>query len=722
MYVTERFTLAPDTIEMLAGLPLPFGYDGLGEFLFYRTYSRSINGKQETWLDCVTRVVNGTFSIRKDHYIKNKIEWDEAYWQKYAVGFARAMYLMQWSPPGRGLWAMGTDFIYERGSMALNNCGFTKIGKNIGDDLAWLMDALMNGVGVGFEPIRDDEMRLYEPIGEFDNIIPDTREGWVDSIRLHVDSYTKKNRRRPRHVYDKIRRAGEPIRGFGGVASGPEPLKILHDRIDEEFAKFGTRPEYDSVYLKTNLANMVGCCVVAGNVRRSAELCKGKVKDPIFIELKNYDKFPEREAYGWMSNNSVALETDEDFAQLGLIAERIKSNGEPGYINLRNMKYGRVGKSMKGLREDEADGFNPCGEMPQEDKELCNIGETYPTRCGTIEEWYDAAEYCAVYCQTVSILPTHSAVTNKVIARNRRIGVGLVDYTGWIKEHGVHNTTRYLRRGYKRVRSAADRVADEAGVPRPIRYTTVKPGGTVPKLAGRTSGCGYPTFKWTLRRVRVAKNAPVHPLLIAAKVPHEEDYFDKYTDIFEFPIIQGPADPASTISIWQQASNLTVLQAEWADNAVSNTLYFRPKWALQVHAYGPDDVETELENYVGSVSMNTILRHRQKLFLSADYKIVTKFGDDGQATECKIFEFDPSHEEDQIEPLLSSLPRQTKSVSMLPHSPKGAYRQMPEEGISETEYYRRRSEILPIDWSLFSGSDGEDEKYCTGPSCELPIR
>ena len=34
------------------------------------------------------------------------------------------MWEFRFLPPGRGLWMMGTDYIYERGSAALNNCAF----------------------------------------------------------------------------------------------------------------------------------------------------------------------------------------------------------------------------------------------------------------------------------------------------------------------------------------------------------------------------------------------------------------------------------------------------------------------------------------------------------------------------------------------------------------------------------------------------------------------
>ena len=137
MFVKERFFLDDEKVDVLAAMEPKFGYDGFGEIVFYRTYSRTgPDRSQENWLDVVLRNINGTMSIRKDHYIKNYIHWDEAYWQNYAFGMAESLFKMEWMPAGRGLWAMGTKFIYERGSMALNNCGFVKIRGNahIGND------------------------------------------------------------------------------------------------------------------------------------------------------------------------------------------------------------------------------------------------------------------------------------------------------------------------------------------------------------------------------------------------------------------------------------------------------------------------------------------------------------------------------------------------------------------------------------------------------------
>lgn len=114
----SRFALNEDTkIEINAGTP-DFGFNGIGEVVFRRTYSRG----GEDWAAVVIRVVQGVMSIRKEHYFRNSLRWDDEEMQPFAREMALSLFKMEWLPPGRGLWMMGTDFVYERGSMALNNC------------------------------------------------------------------------------------------------------------------------------------------------------------------------------------------------------------------------------------------------------------------------------------------------------------------------------------------------------------------------------------------------------------------------------------------------------------------------------------------------------------------------------------------------------------------------------------------------------------------------
>ncbi len=1049
MFVKDFFDLAPSYEKRIAKMVPKF--DVFGAITFNRTYSRLMNGKQENWNDVVLRIINGTFSIRKDWYIKNHIKWDEDAAQRYAFRLATTLFDMKWMPAGRGLWAMGTSFVFERGSLALNNCAFTELGGNyrLANDLHWLMDCLMLGAGVGFHPIRE-KLSFHKPIGEFIHFVQDSREGWCDGLKLLLNAYLIPGRKCPVFRYDQVRPAGSPIRGFGGTCSGPGPLKELYESVHMMLIN---GDKIDPVRLKTDIANMVGVCVVAGNVRRSAELAQGGINDEVFMDLKDYSKYPEREEWGYMSNNSVILEHDEDFERLGEVARRVVTRGEPGVINKRNLKYGRIGRNDK-VRIDNARGFNPCspastifltpkglrklgdltvgdtiwsqsgwtkiikkwstgikdtyrfgttagafigtdnhrivsgghkievgkatsidslrgeyvktvpdqtqaimdglvlgdgtekakhvllqigvndkdlfasevaskiynsynkpdqylvnttfvtlpttfertipdqyfysdrrtvcsflrglysangsicgnrvtlkatsfdviervqamlssvgiqsyyttnkavtvthangdyvskqsydlnistdrirfqesigfiqryktealsllcstvkqmprketydivsieelgreevfditvdnarhtywtqgcnvsncGEIPLEDKELCNVAETLPTMCRNHKEWLEACEFATFYTSCVSLLPTHRPETNEVLVRNRRIGVGIIDWTGWFHAEGMHKLIRYMDQGYQRVCITNQVANGQAGVPEAIRKTTIKPGGTTPKLAGKTPGIGNPTFRETLRRIRVAINHPMCPVLDKAGVPFEPCYNQpQFTRVYGYPIIQGPAAPAEEVSLWEQAMNLITVQSWWSDNAVSNTLYFKPKWKLiysrtTVKRPG-DNPETYQEKQVGQffdeIELN--LRRDKDLPLhwmpllspreveEKNWKLKQKKNKWGE-WEINYYVFDKNHEEGDIEKVLSMIVPHIKSCSLLPHTAKGAYRQMPEEGITKAEYDKLVANVKPIEWSEFSGSDGMDEKYCTAEGCEVPAK
>lgn len=298
--VEPRFRLSSEFVNSLRERPVPWGFPILSEVVYYRTYSRlRPDGRQEAWADTVVRVVEGVFSIRKHWCRLMRLPWDDDFMQHLAQRMAEDIFHMRFLPPGRGLWAMGTETVYRHGSMALNNCAFVSVGDRLSDAAAWLMDALMLGVGVGFDTHRHTHRSLRNPSHENMGIevfrIPDSREGWVESVRRLIASYEEPS---PRIEFDysEIRPAGAPIRGFGGIASGPEPLKRLH----EQLRTFLDRAKRVDTRLIADVMNAIGCCVVAGNVRRSAEICLGDPRDDVFLNLKNYDRYPERAEIGWL--------------------------------------------------------------------------------------------------------------------------------------------------------------------------------------------------------------------------------------------------------------------------------------------------------------------------------------------------------------------------------------------------------------------------------------
>ena len=242
------FELAKEFVEGYKDKKAPFGYrdaagNSVGEITFLRTYSRlKPDGTKETWVDVCERVINGMYSLQKDHAKSQRLPWSDAKAAASAKEAFDRLWNLKWTPPGRGLWVMGTPLVNEqRNSAALQNCAFVSTNSMVKTDpakpFAFLMEASMLGVGVGFDDKgADKDFNIYDPQEETTPyVIPDTREGWVESTTALINSYLKPDTKKPVFDYSLIRLAGEPIKTFGGTAAGPEPLIRLHNHINKMF-------------------------------------------------------------------------------------------------------------------------------------------------------------------------------------------------------------------------------------------------------------------------------------------------------------------------------------------------------------------------------------------------------------------------------------------------------------------------------------------------------
>ena len=227
------FELAHEFVESYKDKTPPFGYrdaagNSVGEITFLRTYSRlKADGTKETWVDVCQRVINGMYSLQKDHAKSQRLPWSDAKAAASAKEAFDRLFQLKWTPPGRGLWVMGTPLVNEqRNSAALQNCAFVSTNSMTKTDpakpFAFLMEASMLGVGVGFDDKgADKDFNIYEPQQGETYVIPDTREGWVESVSLLINSYLKPDTKTPVFDYKEIRPAGTPIKIFGGTDTNP---------------------------------------------------------------------------------------------------------------------------------------------------------------------------------------------------------------------------------------------------------------------------------------------------------------------------------------------------------------------------------------------------------------------------------------------------------------------------------------------------------------------
>ena len=644
------------------------GSNSLGEITFIRTYSRrKEDGTKEKWYEVCQRVIEGMYTIQKDWAKSNRLPWNDRKAQASAQEAFDRMFTLKWTPPGRGLWMMGTKLVMEKkNSAALQNCAFVStrdIDRNDpGALFGWTMDALMLGIGVGFDTLgREKEMEIFNPEGEsIVYEIPDTREGWVESVRLLINSYLRSNQSPMTFDYSEIRLEGEPIRGFGGTSSGPGPLIKLHEDIKKIIGsrageKFDSRAIVDVI-------NLIGTCVVSGNVRRSATLSLGVAEDDDFINLKNSEVFPERNStdsenpgWSWMSNNSIAAEVGtkyEDYIDL------IADNGEPGFIWLDvTRNWGRTIDPKDG-KDYRIMGFNPCAEQPLESYELCTLVEVHLNKHKDKADFMRTLKFAYLYGKTVTLLSTHWQQTNAIMQRNRRIGTSLTGIASFADSRGLPELRDWMDDGYAKIRHYDNKYSEWLCVRESIRVTTVKPSGSVSILSGATPGVHWgPGGKHFLRAIRFSNSDPLLHLFKAAGYEIEKDVVSANTQVVYFPISSEHERSEQEVSLFEKIGLAATAQKYWSDNGVSVTLSF--------------DKETETKN---------------------------------------------------VAPALHMYEGQLKAVSFLPMGNK-TYPQQPYTHINEEQYLSYLGKIKKIDFSaIYDGVDNleaQGEKFCTNDVCVI---
>ena len=673
--VQFSFRLNEEFVASYKDKKAPFGYrdaggNSVGEITFLRTYSRKKeDGTKETWAEVCERVINGMYSLQKEHCKTNRLPWSDAKASASAKEAYDRLFNLKWTPPGRGLWVMGTPIVnVQKNSAALQNCAFVSTlemtKNNPAKPFAFLMEASMLGVGVGFDDKgAEKDFTIYKPKSDVEVFsIPDTREGWVDSTVALINSYLKADQPTYEFDYSQIRPEGAPIATFGGTAAGHAPLERLHDYINGLFK--GRSGELVTKRDIADIGNLIGVCVVSGNVRRSAELLIGSIDDQDFLNLKNAEVFPERNSYdpsapgwGWMSNNSVAVEVGKDLTN---IVDGIARNGEPGVIWMDvSKKYGRLADPINN-KDHRIAGYNPCAEQSLESFEMCTLVETYLNRHDSIEDYNRTLKFAYLYAKTVTLLPTHWEETNAIMQRNRRIGTSMSGVANFADRKGLPTLRDWMDAGYENIKRYDILYSEWLGIRESIKTTTVKPSGTVSILAGESPGVHWtPGGKYFLRAIRFGNSDPMLPLFKMAnyRVEPASESPDTTSVVF-FPIKSDAERAERDVTIFEKMSLAATAQRYWSDNSVSVTI-----------------------------------------------------------------SFDPESEADHIGTVLHMYDGQLKTVSFLP-SGNFTYPQMPYTQISEEDYEAELLKLFPIDFSgVYAGmsADAVGESYCSTDSCEVKL-
>jgi len=604
----------------------PWGFNGLGYVVYKRTYARKIEGTNQTeeWWQTVARCINGAQEIGAD------------YTPEEAQKLYDLIFNLKCNFAGRMLWQLGTETVKKFGANSLLNCWFVSI--NDPKAFLFIFENLMLGGGVGFSIRREDIHELpkikkevvvtHQNTKDADFIVPDSRSGWVELLRKVLEAYyiTGKS-----FSYSTIlvRGAGESISGFGGTASGPGILIEGIQKITKIFQhREGKKLRSIDVL---DICNIIGSIVVAGNVRRSAQIALGDPDDYLYLRAKNWSlgNIPNWRA---MSNNTIYA---DDFTH---ISDEIWSNGyiidketgfakgEPyGFFNLPlSQKFGRLKDGpMKKSKlyptdEDNALGTNPCAEISLTSYECCNLSELYLNNINSEEELKTCATLLYKTQKAIAAMPFIHDETNKIVHKNMRLGLGVTGICQCSEQK-----LEWLEKTYEALRKFDKEWSKTKGYPESIKLTTIKPSGTLSLLAGSTPGVHPAYAPFYIRRVRMASSDSLvntcRDLGYGVEYAKNFDGTENHdTFVVSFPCCAGEDSVvAKNMTAVQQLELVKKIQSIWSDNAVSVTVYYRQEELKDIQKWLNGNFETSIK----SVSF---LLHNEHGFAQAPYEEITK--------------------------------------------------------------------------------------------------
>ena len=611
--------------------------DMLGLFVYLRTYARRLDNNDikspiENWHQTITRVVDGCNEQLKCNF--TDAEKKEVY---------NLLYDCKCSVAGRFLWQLGTSTVDKLGLLSLQNCAFTTIDKI--DSFTWCMDALMLGTGVGvniqqkyvskFPKVKPNVIISRKDTYDADFIVPDSREGWVKLLREVLNCYFHSGESLS-YSTKLVRKKGALIKGFGGVASGPN---ILCEGIDEICKILDSRTKLHLRPIDAlDIVNIIGMIVVAGNVRRSAIIALGDHDDTEYLRAKRWD-LGDIPIWRSNSNNTIVVNNFNDIIDNEDFWAGYKGNGEPyGLLNLELSKScGRIGDTQ--YKDTTVEGTNPCGEISLSNHETCCLSELYLPKINSYEELEKCTKYMYIICKRSLRLKCHQQNTEKIVHKNSRIGIGV---TGYLQATEEQKT--WLPHLYERLREFDIEYSTQHNLPKSIKLTTVKPSGTLSLIGGCTPGVHPAYSKYYIRRVRIASDSPLLKLIKKHNYPHEyalnfDGTRDKRTMVVSFPIMTPDNTVlAKDVTAIQQLEYVKRLQKDWSDNAVSCTVYYKKEELDELKKWLKDNYDENLK----SVSF---LLHNEHGFAQAPYEEITKDDYDYMTSKCIDINFDMTIEQ-----------------------------------------------------------------------------
>jgi hypothetical protein len=479
----------------------------------------------------------------------------------------------------------------------------------------------MLGGGVGFSVERSKIHDLpkvktgvtitHERSNDADIIVPDSRQGWKRLLHAVLKSYFHTGKS---FSYSTIliREYGAPLNTFGGTASGPGALidgikdicGVMDNRVGKKLRSIDV----------LDICNIIGRIVVSGSSRRSAQIAMGDPDDVLFLRAKNWGS-GNVPAWRANSNNSIYADYYEEIQPE--LWKGYDGTGEPyGLLNRRlARRYGRAGEVNV---DNSIEGFNPCAEIALADGESCNLATLFLPNIESYEQFVEISTLLYKVQKQITRMDYPYEKTTSIVRKNARLGQSV---TGILQCDP--KKLEWLSPGYVALKEFDKSFSDANNIPASVRLTTVQPSGTLSLLPGVTPGIHPAYARFYTRRVRFGSS---DPLVEACRKRGYKVQWDMGLDgredhtryVVDFPC-ESPEGSvlAASMTAVEQLDWVKKMQTEWADNAVSVTVYYRKEELPAIQ----DWLSKHYDKSVKSVSF---LLHSDHNFVLPPYEEITE--------------------------------------------------------------------------------------------------
>ena len=530
----------PEKVKKFAQSSKKYFNNSLGEFVYYRSYSRWIEeeSRRETWIETVDRYVN----FMKEN-LGNKLKDSE--YEEIRDGILKheampSMRLLQFA----GKAAKTTN-------VCAYNCSF--IAPENFRDLAEIMYVSMCGTGAGWS-VESQNVQKFPQIGlqtgkkVLTHIIDDSKEGWSDAFILGMETWAVGND--VDFDYSKLRPAGARLKTMGGKSSGPEPLRrLLTFTREKMLSRQGKRLTNLDVH---DIICTIGDCVVSGGVRRSAMISLSDLDDNDIRDSKKgqfYMTDPQRS----LANNSAVYNqkpTNAEFLEEWMAL--IKSgSGERGIFNrgslAKTLPERRINvlKGYKGYFDATGQniigpiGTNPCGEIILQSRQFCNLSEIVARKEDNEESLMRKMKLAVIlgtYQSSLTNFPYLSKKWKDNCEKERLLGVSI---TGQWDCPAVRDA-KMLEKLKKESIKINKVYAKKFGINESTAITCVKPSGTLSQTVNCSSGMHPRHAPFYIRRVRISATDALFKMLRDQGVPYQPEVGQTMenatTYVLEFPV------------------------------------------------------------------------------------------------------------------------------------------------------------------------------------------